>query len=286
MEECEVLCTRLAIMVDGKFKCMGSVQHLKTKFGDGYTLTVKIKELHRKHSQEDDHEPDGPSKNKYINLILAEIKSKICSKCKLKERHFNNVFQFELPYPHKSLDSKLSENSADEMFNIGDIYRLIELNKLRFNIVDYSLSQNTLDNVFINFVKEQTSKALKKRQANRDQDEMDEEDNCNASDDSDDELLNDDLSPKSAKSVNIQFPIHDTDDLVDIQDNYLDAASSSTLSSANANSSSPQVQTRNKYLSRFEISAKRNPNSSNINLNSSNSLIIDDSEHVSNSNIE
>lgn len=44
MEECENLCTRLAIMVDGKFKCMGSVQHLKTKFGDGYTLTIKIKD--------------------------------------------------------------------------------------------------------------------------------------------------------------------------------------------------------------------------------------------------
>ena len=44
MEECEVLCTRLAMMCDGKFKCMGSVQHLKTKFGDGYTLTVKIRE--------------------------------------------------------------------------------------------------------------------------------------------------------------------------------------------------------------------------------------------------
>ena len=31
-------------MVDGRFKCLGSVQHLKTRFGDGYTLTVKIKE--------------------------------------------------------------------------------------------------------------------------------------------------------------------------------------------------------------------------------------------------
>nr|KAF6400152.1 ATP binding cassette subfamily A member 7 [Rousettus aegyptiacus] len=29
MEECEALCTRLAIMVNGRFRCLGSVQHLK-----------------------------------------------------------------------------------------------------------------------------------------------------------------------------------------------------------------------------------------------------------------
>ncbi|CAF4332950.1 unnamed protein product, partial [Adineta steineri] len=29
MEECETLCNRLVIMVNGKFKCLGSVQHLK-----------------------------------------------------------------------------------------------------------------------------------------------------------------------------------------------------------------------------------------------------------------
>ena len=31
MEECEALCNRLAIMVNGTFKCMGSVQHLKSR---------------------------------------------------------------------------------------------------------------------------------------------------------------------------------------------------------------------------------------------------------------
>lgn len=31
MEECEALCTQLAIMVNGKFKCLGGIQHLKSK---------------------------------------------------------------------------------------------------------------------------------------------------------------------------------------------------------------------------------------------------------------
>lgn len=31
MEECEVLCTKIAIMVNGEFKCLGSLQHLKNR---------------------------------------------------------------------------------------------------------------------------------------------------------------------------------------------------------------------------------------------------------------
>lgn len=31
MEECEALCTRLAIMVNGSFQCIGSLQHIKSR---------------------------------------------------------------------------------------------------------------------------------------------------------------------------------------------------------------------------------------------------------------
>nr|XP_025721961.1 ATP-binding cassette sub-family A member 3-like [Callorhinus ursinus] len=43
MEECDAFCTRLAIMVQGKFLCLGSPQHLKNKFGNIYILKVKVK---------------------------------------------------------------------------------------------------------------------------------------------------------------------------------------------------------------------------------------------------
>ena len=43
MEECEALCSRIGIMVDGKFKCLGSTQHLRSKFGQGFTVIIKIK---------------------------------------------------------------------------------------------------------------------------------------------------------------------------------------------------------------------------------------------------
>ena len=41
MEECEALCTRLAIMVNGRLRCLGGPQHLKNKFGQGYTVEIK-----------------------------------------------------------------------------------------------------------------------------------------------------------------------------------------------------------------------------------------------------
>ncbi|KAG0722164.1 ATP-binding cassette sub-family A member 3 [Chionoecetes opilio] len=41
MEECEALCTRLAIMVNGKFCCLGSPQHLKSKFSEGYSIIIR-----------------------------------------------------------------------------------------------------------------------------------------------------------------------------------------------------------------------------------------------------
>ena len=44
MEECEALCSRLGIMVNGQFKCLGSIQHLKTRFGSGYSLNIRCLE--------------------------------------------------------------------------------------------------------------------------------------------------------------------------------------------------------------------------------------------------
>ncbi|KAF0692433.1 hypothetical protein As57867_016433, partial [Aphanomyces stellatus] len=41
MEECEALCTRVGIMVGGRLRCLGSVQHLKHRFGNGLSMHVK-----------------------------------------------------------------------------------------------------------------------------------------------------------------------------------------------------------------------------------------------------
>lgn len=42
MEECEVLCSRLTIMVNGQLKCIGTTQHLRARFGQGFSLVVQM----------------------------------------------------------------------------------------------------------------------------------------------------------------------------------------------------------------------------------------------------
>jgi len=43
MEECEALCTRVGIMVSGRLKCLGSPQHIKSRFGAGYQIEIRVK---------------------------------------------------------------------------------------------------------------------------------------------------------------------------------------------------------------------------------------------------
>ena len=44
MEEVEALCTRVGIMVGGRLRCLGSIQHLKSRYGRGYRLEVKLQQ--------------------------------------------------------------------------------------------------------------------------------------------------------------------------------------------------------------------------------------------------
>jgi len=45
MEEAEALCTKMGIMVAGGFRCFGSSQHIKNKYGTGYEIEMKIRDL-------------------------------------------------------------------------------------------------------------------------------------------------------------------------------------------------------------------------------------------------
>ena len=43
MEECEALCPRIGVMANGRLSCIGSAQHLKTRFGQGFQVEMKTK---------------------------------------------------------------------------------------------------------------------------------------------------------------------------------------------------------------------------------------------------
>ena len=42
MEEAEALSSRLVIMMEGNFRCIGTPQEIKTKYGKGFEIEVKI----------------------------------------------------------------------------------------------------------------------------------------------------------------------------------------------------------------------------------------------------
>ncbi|XP_027567984.1 retinal-specific phospholipid-transporting ATPase ABCA4 isoform X3 [Pipra filicauda] len=123
MEECEALCTRLAIMVKGTFKCLGTIQELKYKFGDGYIVTLKIK------APKSGLPPDPTPAEQFIRMNFPGSLQ--------REKHYN-MLQYQI------CSSSLAK-----------IFRLIVSNKENLHIEEYSVSQTTLDQVFVNFAKQQ-----------------------------------------------------------------------------------------------------------------------------------
>uniref|UniRef100_A0A8C6ZDT4 ATP binding cassette subfamily A member 12 n=1 Tax=Nothoprocta perdicaria TaxID=30464 RepID=A0A8C6ZDT4_NOTPE len=113
MEECEALCTRLAIMVNGSFQCIGSLQHIKSRFGRGFTVKMHLN-----------------SNTVSTEMLTQFMKSHFPNTC-LKDRHFNMV-EYHVPV------------SAGGVANIFD---LLESNKAAFKIRHFSVSQTTLEEV-------------------------------------------------------------------------------------------------------------------------------------------
>uniref|UniRef100_A0A8C4Y8J0 P-type phospholipid transporter n=1 Tax=Gopherus evgoodei TaxID=1825980 RepID=A0A8C4Y8J0_9SAUR len=122
MEECEALCTRMAIMVNGRFRCLGSVQHLKNRFGDGYTITLRV---------------SGPSPD--LRAVETFIQNSFPG-IVLKERH-HCMLQYQLPSRSCSL---------------AKIFSILSAHRGTYRIEDYSVSQTTLDQVFVHFARDQS----------------------------------------------------------------------------------------------------------------------------------
>ena len=49
MAECEALCPRIGIMAAGRLRCLGSAQHLKTRFGNGFQVEMKLSDVEPDH---------------------------------------------------------------------------------------------------------------------------------------------------------------------------------------------------------------------------------------------
>ncbi|XP_026563515.1 ATP-binding cassette sub-family A member 12 isoform X1 [Pseudonaja textilis] len=123
MEECEALCTRLAIMVNGHFQCLGSLQHIKSRFGKGFTV-----KMHLNNSADNIEKLTLFLQTNFPNTYLRD--------------HQLNMVEYHIPV------------SAG---GVANIFQLLEMNKAVFEIKHFSVSQTTLEEVFINFAKAQAS---------------------------------------------------------------------------------------------------------------------------------
>ncbi|KAJ8686330.1 hypothetical protein QAD02_022124 [Eretmocerus hayati] len=126
MEECEILCNRLAIMVDGKFVCIGAAQELKQRFGAGYNIQIKL-------------EPER-SKNE-ISKIKVDLENAL--DCQLTDENSGYLMY------HVSSTNMTWRGMYDVMKRLQDKYSSIE---------DFSVLSSTLEQLFLQFSKSSQSR--------------------------------------------------------------------------------------------------------------------------------
>ncbi|KAF8771560.1 ATP-binding cassette sub-family A member 3 like protein [Argiope bruennichi] len=150
MEECEALCSRLVIMVNGRLCCLGSPQHLKSKFGEGFTLVIKIgqrvlgemnplKSTVRSGDGSSGHYQSGfVDTMNTLKRDMDDVRAfvdRTFESATLKSAH-ENLLLYHIPRSHLSW---------------SEIFRLMENAKSMFNIEDYSVGETSLEQVFVNF---------------------------------------------------------------------------------------------------------------------------------------
>ena len=119
----ERVCNRLGIMVDGQLACLGAIQHLKSKFGRGYTIEIKVLL------------DETESKTLPMERVIEYLRSLSKYQVKVKETTLSTgVFQIQQGSP-------------------ADLFELLEQNKINLKIETYTISQTTLEQIFLSFGK-------------------------------------------------------------------------------------------------------------------------------------
>ena len=132
MEECEALCTRVGIMTGGNLRCLGGVQHLKSKHGQGYLLELSGRDV---------------ESAERIKTYLAQELPEAC----LYEQ-FGAYLRYSVSHSRSDIARTMREGGArdaPEEYWLSRIFAVIEANKERLHVTQYSLSQPTLEQVFV-----------------------------------------------------------------------------------------------------------------------------------------
>ncbi|KAI5277249.1 Atp-Binding Cassette Sub-Family A Member 8 [Manis pentadactyla] len=138
MAEAEAMCDCVAILVSGRLRfslpflasshsptsgCIGSIQHLKSKFGKGYLLEMKVK---RPAQVESLH-------GEMLRLFL--FPQAAC------QERYSSLMVYKLP--------------VEDVRPLSQAFFKLKIVKQSFDLEEYSLSQSALEQVFLELSKEQ-----------------------------------------------------------------------------------------------------------------------------------
>lgn len=121
MAEAEAVCDRVAIMVSGRLRCIGSIQHLKSKFGKDYLLEMKVR---------------TPEQGKSLHPEILRLFPHAA-----RQERYSSLVVYKLP--------------VEDVKPLSQAFFKLETVKQSFNVEEYSLSQSTLEQVFLELSKEQ-----------------------------------------------------------------------------------------------------------------------------------
>lgn len=182
MEEAEYLSSRIAIQVDGMLKCLGTAQHIKSRYGGGFELEVKLEFPSKEEVKKAISESSGPKHFETFDEVkgflnaqgvpelfdeIAESKSGGPIWSDLKKGKVDKSLVIEWILIEKSglkLLKKLKESFRDlaviEHFqsffrlkiasdiSIGKVFGFFEENKSEYKIVQYAVRQTSIEQIF------------------------------------------------------------------------------------------------------------------------------------------
>lgn len=144
MDETEVLCSNIGIMVNGELKCLGNLQHLKSKYGEGYTLMAKLSPSTQQDQQEETNEITNES------LTNQSIENKARELIDFIKIQFPNSILKESRDGFVNLH--INDNSTKVL---SSLFSTIENVKAKFSIEYYVVTQTKLEQIFLNFASKQ-----------------------------------------------------------------------------------------------------------------------------------
>eukprot|EP01083_Nonionella_stella_P073008 197117_1 len=127
MEECEALCQRVSIMISGEFRCIGTLPHLKSKFGKGYHVEIST----------GDEEFDDENLTEFIEDSFPDSS--------LSEQH-GTTYKYFVP---------------KSGITLGQVFTTLESPPEDVSVVNYSVSEVGIEQIFIQVSKKE--EAAKRR---------------------------------------------------------------------------------------------------------------------------